>query len=344
MKTILLIFFASISLLLRSQTGGTTGFQLLDLSFNARSMALAGDFISVMDNDINMGVSNPSLLNPEMDKVISFNSAFQAGGINYGMLSYGKTTKNIGTLAGYIKYVNYGRMQRTNIAGINEGTFRPIELIVGGAIGKQINERLSLGANLNFLYSQLETYNAFGASVDFAGTYYNKDKEFLVTLLAKNVGYQFKSYVDGNRALLPTEIQMAVSYKLKHAPFRFSLLAHHLNKWDITYDDPNLQPTIDPLTGDTIPVKRAGFFEKLANHFTYQLEVIVTKNIDLRIGFDYYRRKELALEQRSGLAGFSFGAGFHFSKFSLDYGFVIYSRAGFNNVITLSTNLSKWKK
>ncbi len=343
MKTTLLLFFSSISILLHSQTGGTKGFQLLDLSFNARSISLAGDFISVMDNDINMGISNPSLLNPEMNKVISFNSSFQAGNINYGMLSYGKNTKKIGTLAGYIKYVNYGKMQRTSVAGVNEGTFRPVELIVGGAIGKQINERLSVGANINLLYSQLETYNAFGGSLDFAGTYYNKDKEFLVTILAKNIGYQFKSYLNDSRDLLPTEIQMAVSYKLKHAPFRFSILAHNLNKWDITYNDPNLKPTIDPLTGDTIPVKTSSFFEKLANHFTYQLEILISKNIDLRVGFDYNRRKELALAERSGMAGFSFGAGFHFAKFSLDYGFVIFSRSGFNNAITLSTNLSKWK-
>ncbi len=343
MKTFLLSILILTSSIGLGQTGGTTSFQLLDLSYNARSAGLGGDFISIMDRDINMGVSNPSLLNPEMHKVMSFSSSFLAGRTNYGMLSYGINTKNIGTLAAYIKYVNYGKMQRTNIAGVNEGTFRPIELILGGAIGKQINERLSIGADINFLYSQLEIYNAFGASVDFAGTYYNKDKEFLVTLLAKNIGYEFKSYVKGNKSLLPIELQMATSYKLKHAPFRMSLLAHHLNKWDITYQDPNLKPTVDPLTGDTIPVKRAGFFEKLANHFTYQLEVIVSKNINIRVGFDYYRRKELALASRPGIAGFSFGTGFHFSKFSLDYGFVIYSRAGYNHMITLSTNLSKWK-
>lgn len=343
MKTLLLIYISILGFFSFSQTGGTTSFQLLDLSYNARSAGLAGDFISVMDNDINMGISNPSLLNPEMNKVMSFSSSLLASRINYGMLSYGISTKNIGTIGTYIKYVNYGKMQRTNIAGINEGTFRPIELIVGGAIGKQINQRLSVGANINLLYSQIETYNAFGASVDFAGTYYNKDKEFLVTLLAKNIGYEFNSYVTDSKSLLPVEIQLASSYKLKHAPFRISLLAHHLNKWDITYNDPNLKPTTDPLTGDSIPVPTTGFFGKLAHHFTYQLEVLVTKNIDLRVGFDYHRRKELALEQRPGISGFSFGAGFHFSKFSLDYGFVVYSRAGYNNMITLSTNLSKWK-
>ena len=343
MKTIFFLLTFSICNHSYAQTGGFNSFQLLDLSFNARSSGLGGDFISVLDKDVNLGVSNPSLLNPEMNKVLSFNTAFLAGRINYGMLSYGIHTKKAGTIAPYIKYVNYGEFQRTSIAGENEGTFTPVEMIVGGAIGKAVNKRISLGANVNFLYSQLETYNAIGASLDFAGTFYNKEEEFLFTVIAKNIGYQLTTYTEDIRAPLPAEIQMAVSYKLKHAPFRFSLLGHHLNNWDITYIDPNLKATTDPLTGLTIPAKNVGFFTKLAHHFTYQLEILIGKNIEIRAAYDFHRRKELALEERSGISGFSFGAGFIFNKFSLDYGFVIYSRAGYNNVITLSTNFSKWK-
>ncbi len=344
MKTFLLLITLTLGLFSFGQTGGTSAYGLLDLSYSARSVGLAGDFISVMDNDINMGVANPSLLNDKMQKDISFSTSFLSGGINYGTLAYGFGTKKLGTVAGYIKYVSYGKMTRTNEAGIAEGTFSPIDMIIGGSIGKQINKRLSVGANLNVLYSQLETYSSFGASVDFAGTFYNEEENFLITILAKNIGYQFKAYNEKNRDLLPVEVQMASSYKLKHAPFRFTLLAHHLTTWDITYSNPNDKPTTDPLTGELVPVETAGFFEKFAQHLTYQLEVLVSKNIDLRAGFDYHRRKELALSQRPGLAGFAFGLGLHFNKFSLDYGFTVYSRAGFNNMITLSTDLGKWKK
>lgn len=344
MKTYLLLIFSIWSTISTAQTGGTATFPMLDLSFNARSAALAGDFISVYDEDINIGISNPSLINDEMSNMGSFSTALLSGGVNYGMFSYGLNTDRFGTIASHIKYVGYGKFERTNEAGISEGSFRPFEMIAGAGIGKTLNPRLSLGANLNFLYSQLETYSSFGASLDFSGAYYNPDKEFLVTVLAKNVGYQIKGYTSSTRSPLPIEIQAATSYKLKHAPFRMSLLAHHLNKWDITYSDPNAVPSIDALTGDTIPVPRAGFIEKLANHFTYQVEILVSKNIELRAGFDYHKRKELALEKRSGISGFSFGAGLLFNKFRLDYAFVVYSRAGFNNMLTLSTNFSTWKK
>lgn len=345
MKTTLLAFFLSISLLSFSQTGGESAFPFLDLNYNARSAGLGGDFISVKDQDINMGISNPSLLNSEMEKSLGFNQSILAGGINYGMVNYGFNLKEYGTMSAYIKYVSYGKFQRTNINGTSEGTFSPFEMVIGSGFGRQLNPRISVGGNVNFIYSQLETYSSFGASIDLAGTYYNEEKEFLITALVKNAGVQFNAYAENNnRAPLLTEFQMALSYKLAHAPFRFSLLAHHLNTWDLTYNDPNLEPTKDPLTGETIPVPTSGFMEKLARHFTYQVETLISKNIHFRFGFDYQRRKELRLVQRPGMAGFSLGLGLYFNKFSLDYGFTVYSRAGFNNTITFTTNLSKWRK
>lgn len=345
MKTFLLVVTCLISLNSFTQTGGTSAFPFLDIVYNARAAGLGGDFISVKDQDINMGIANPSLLNSSMVKSIGFNQALLAGGINYGMVNYGFNLKKIGTMSGYIKYVNYGKFDRTAVNGVNEGTFNPFEMIIGSGFGRQLNPRISIGANLNLIYSQLETYTSFGAGIDLAGTYYNEDKELLITAMVKNAGAQINAYAKNkNRAPLPTEFQMALSYKLAHAPFRFSILAHHLNDWNITYDDPNLVPTTDPLTGDSIPVPTISFIEKLAHHFTYQVETIVSKNIHVRLGFDYHRRKEMALEERPGAAGLSFGLGLYFNKFSLDYGFMVYSRAGYNNMITFSTNLSKWRK
>ena len=345
MKAKLLGLFIITSALVHSQTGGNTSFQLLGLHFNARSAGLGGNFISVKDKDINMGVANASLLNTKMNKDISFSSALLSGGINYGTLAYGYNLKDIAMMSSYIQYIAYGKMDRRTVTGEKEGTFSPFEMIAGSSIGRELNPRLSIGANLNFLYSQLETYSSFGASVNFSGTFHHEDKGVLVTVLAKNIGYQFKSYTNNkSRKPLPIDVQLATSYKLPHAPFRLSVLVHHLNKWDLTYNDPNLKPTTDPLTGEIIPVEKASWFEKFARHFTFQLETLIGEHFDLRVGFDYQRRKELALADRPGIAGLSFGAGLKLRKFSLDYGFVMYSRAGFNNMITFSTNLSTWKK
>jgi hypothetical protein len=109
-------------------------------------------------------------------------------------------------------------------------------------------------------------------------------------------------------------------------------------------DDPTAKPRIDPLTGDTIPVPVAGFGEKLARHFTFQTEVLISKNIHFRVAFDYHKRQEMKVVARPGFSGFSFGLGMYFKRFSLDYGFLIHSVAGYTNGFTLTTNLDKWKR
>jgi hypothetical protein len=326
------------------QTGGGTTFALLDLGYSARSNALGTDFITVKDQDVNLGVSNPSLYNSRMNKMAGFNQAFMAGGINYGMATYARRLDSISTLAGHLRYIDYGKMNRTDEAGNNLGTFSPSEYILGAGMGRQWNPQISVGANVNLIYSQLESYNSFGASVDLAGTFTSEKSNLLVTALVKNAGIQFKGYTQKNRAALPADFQLGVAHKLAHAPFRFSLLAHHLNKWDLTYVDPALQPTIDALTGDTIPVKFAGFGEKLAHHFTYQVELLISKSIQLRAAFDYHRRQELKLVQLPGVAGFSFGVGLQFKRITVDYGFSIFSKAGYSNSLSISSNLGTWKK
>ena len=153
------------------------------------------------------------MLNSSMNKTMSLSSSLLAGGINYGMAGYGYEVNKIGSMASYIKYISYGTFSRTAVNGTAEGTFSPFEMIAGTSLGREINPRMAVGTSINLLYSQLEVYSALGASVDFSGTYHNDDKGFLVTVLAKNIGYQFKSYVKGNKLeVLTVDNHTAAAY------------------------------------------------------------------------------------------------------------------------------------
>jgi hypothetical protein len=341
-KRVILLLLLPLSL--SAQTGGMNAFPFLDLGYNARGNALGGNFISVMDQDINLGVANPSLLNDRMGNTIGFNQALLAGGVNYGMLAYGKNFGDYGTGSAHLRYVAYGEMERTDVNGNVNGTFTAGDFILGAGFGHRLNPNISIGANLNFIWSQLEAFSAFGMSVDLAGTYLHESERTTVTAMIRNFGYQMTTYTDDTRAPLPAQAMMAVSHKLEHAPFRFSILAHHLNQWDLTYSDPSLQPTTDPLSGELIPVQVAGFGEKLARHFTYQVELIAGEVLHIRMAFDYHRRRSMLVEQRPGMGGFSFGTGLYFKRFSIDYGLMVFSSAGFSNMFTLTTNFDKWKK
>ncbi len=332
-----------ISTICFAQTGGQFSFAFIDLNYSARNAATAGTSISINTNDLNLAISNPSLLNDEMHKKITFNHAILSGGINYGMLAYAHHFKK-GTFDTYIKYCDYGEFTMTEANGQIIGDFRPFEYVFGIGYGKQLNPNISVGANLNLIGSNLETYSAYGASIDLVGTYMHTNKLFSISALFKNAGFKIKDYTSNDTGVLPADMQLAFSYKLAHAPFRFSMLIHHLNKWELGYNDPNALPTYDALTGDTIAVPTTGFIENLGRHFSFSTELTISKNIQLRFGLNYLKRQELKLDDRPGMSGFTMGAGFNFEKIRIDYAFVVYSRAGFNNLLSISTPLDKWRK
>lgn len=322
-----------------AQTGGLNSFQNLNAFYHARTIGLGGDLIAVKDGDINLGLSNPALINVKMMGRGSINQSVLSGGANTGSLAYGKTIKNYYSSLNF-RYISYGKMTRTDINGTELGTFSPGDFILGASAAKNINERLHIGAIVNLLYSQLDNYTAFGTSLTVGGAYTNDEKRLVVAGVVRNLGVTIKSYT-GMREPLPLSVEIGVSKKLEHAPFRFSITGQHLQRWDLSYVDPSAKNEIDPLTGDTIFVQRANFAEKVARHLRFQTELLFGPKFHLRIGFDYQRRKELAATNRPGLAGFSFGTGMYFKRFTLDYGWLIYSAAGYQHAIAITIPLGK---
>jgi hypothetical protein len=339
---ILIIFFVLLTTHFTiGQNGGEHTFQFLDLDFNARSVGLGGDFSVVKDDDINLAASNPSTISDKVDQQLSLNHALFPSGINYGQVAFGKHTK-YGNFVSHLRYVSYGKFKRTNELGIEEGTFTAGDYALGMGYGKTLNKYFTIGGNLNFIFSHLESYTSFGVSADVATMFYDENTQITATLIARSIGYQLKGYTSKNHEPLPLEILAGVSYKFHHAPFRISLTGHDLNRWDLSYNIPNAQPTIDILTGDTIPVPKASFVEKTFRHINFGVEIIPTDHFSIRLGYNYNRRKTFNIENRLSLGGFSAGVGFKIKKFAFDYGIGVYSVAGISNMITIKTNLNEW--
>lgn len=336
-----LLLFGSLSY---GQTGGQNTYQFLDLDFNARSLGLGGDFIALRDGDINLAVANPASISEEMDGNFALNHFIYPSGINYGQLAYGKTLEKYGTFTGHLRYVSYGKFTRTDPTGIEEGTFTAGDYALGVGYGKQLNKYFSVGANLNVIFSHLETYTSVGMGVDIASTFHDEESNITATIVARNIGTQFKGYTPDNREPLPLEVLAGISYKFHHAPFRLSLIGKDLTTWDLTYNDPTLVPTIDQLTGDTIPVPSASFVQKLAYHTNFGFELIPSDNLFFRIGFNYQQRNGLGIVDRKGASGFSFGFGLKTKKFEFNYGLAFYSAVGASNVFGITTNFSNWNR
>jgi hypothetical protein len=343
-KFSLIILFLSVYLNSFSQIGGSDTYQFLTLPNSARIAALGGNFLAIKDNDISLAIANPSLITDKMNGKLAVNYVKYFSDINYGFAAYAHSFKKLGTFIGSLQYINYGSFTYADATGQTSGTFKAGEYAFNIGWSKMLDSNFSLGSNLKIINSSFETYNSFGVAIDLAATYHNAAKRFTASLMLKNIGRQLSYYREDNKESLPFEIQLGISKKLGHAPFRFSLLLNHLEKWDLTYEDP-LNPSVktDPLTGEKIEKSDLSLFgDKLMRHIVAGVEFMPSESFNIRLGYNYQRRQEMKVESALSTVGFSWGFGFRVSRFYLSYANVIQHLSGSSHFFTIATNISEF--
>lgn len=327
----------------KAQTGGESVYKFLNLTSSARSAALGGNFMAVNDGDLSQALFNPSVISPDMDNKLALSFVDYFSDVNYGFASYANSFNKIGSYAATMQYISYGDFVYADQNGQVGGNFTASELAMVFGWGRALDSLFTIGANLKFIYSGYEEYTSYGLVVDIAGSYVNPKHRLIVSLTARNIGTQLKPFVSSNTESLPLEINLGMSQRLKHLPFRYSILLTNLQKWDLTYYDPNDPDNkVDPITGE--PVEQDGvsdFLDKAMRHVVFGGEFLPTKNLTLRFGYNYQRRQELGVSSKMGTVGFSWGIGLRISKFQLDYSRATYHLNGSPNYFTISTNLSE---
>jgi len=321
------------------QIGGDNTYEFLNLVPSARISALGGKMVPVRDNDLNLIFGNPALLNSSMDKQFSFSHVNYYADIDFGHVGYAKSIGNGQTLAVGMHYIGYGDFVERDFTGVETGAFNASEYSLNLSYARDLRDStLSIGATLKTIYSSLAEYNSFGMAADIGVNYFAVKPLMDFSLVLRNAGSQFKGYREGELEPLPFEIQLGVSKKLAKAPFRFSLVLHHLEKFDITYKDPSKDGQVDPLTGEPIEYKITTA-DKLLRHVVFGTELLLSKNFHVRAGYNFQRRKELGVESRLSTVGLSWGFGFRISKFHLSYGRAAYHLAGPSNHFTMAVNM-----
>lgn len=223
MKIHLLPLFIGLTacLNLHAQVGGQYTYSFLTLSPSARVSALGGSMIAVSDDDVNLAYANPSLLNADMHQQIGFSHGFLPAGIQYGYVSYGQhLSKMKATLHGGVQYVRYGDLDARNELNELEGSFKAAEYAIVAGIGYQAYDRLTLGANLKFITSNLASYTSSGLAADLAAAYNDTSGRTTISIVFKNLGSQLATYSPGDKEPLPFEVQLGLSRKLRYLPFR----------------------------------------------------------------------------------------------------------------------------
>jgi hypothetical protein len=330
-----LLFLTAISA--SAQIGSYGVYKFINLPVSSRTAALGGNLISVKDDDVSLAVQNPSLLNPTMNDKVALSYISYLADINFGSIVYAHNVDSIGTFSGGMQYISYGDFVKADEAGNKLGTFRAAEYNFFMGFSRQWKQ-FSYGGQLKFIYSQLEAYRSTGLAADIAGTYYNEKKRFTATIVFRNIGAQLKPYAD-TREPLPFEIQAGISYKPLHMPFRFSVIAHDLQKPDLSYINSNI-PLEKDLNGTVIP-QNILLVDKIARHLIIGAELIAGKVLKIQVGYNDQRRMELSIPGLRGATGFSFGMNINLGKYYIAYGKSFMHVAGSSDTFTFGVNIGQ---
>lgn len=324
MKKLIAIFLYCFSVWANAQTG-TNVYQFLNIPISARQAALGGDAVSVRDFDLNFAAINPALMNLDMDNRIALNYSSYLADTKLGSINYVKDLEAGHFISVNARVMDFGKMPRTDETGLVNGDFSAMDASVGVGYAFQFEENFTIGTNVNYITSKIDTYNSAAISASAGVTYHNERNKETLSLVFRNFGYQFQTY-NGVREKLPFRADIGYTRILPEFPLAFTVTYHDLQQFNIsqTYN----------INGQTV-----GFGRKLLDHFSGGIEIFPEQSFNLRMGYNVKRGNELAVLDQRSFAGLSFGFGIKISSFRFDYSHARYHNASNVNQIGLMLDL-----
>lgn len=345
-KLLILLFLLTIvsPVVSMAQIGGDGVFTFLGMPKSARVAAVGSNYLPVNDGDINLALSNPSLINEDMHNKVGLAFVDFYSDISTGFASYSRTFDKLGSFSGTIEFIDYGEFDRADYTGQRMGKFSAGEYAFNLGWGRALTPNYFIGANLKGVWANYDKYSSSGIAVDVAGSYVSDDERFVTSLIVANIGRQLKSFSGNEIEPMNFDIKLGIMRDLEHVPFKFFVLTKHLQTWDLRYDDPNdPEDKVDPITGEKEEDPALEVFaDNLLRHFTFGGEFSITENFHIRGGYNYQRRQELKVPSRVSTVGFSWGFGFKISKFHFSYGRSTYHLNGSPNYISMTTNMDNF--
>ena len=320
------------------QQAGSTTYDFLNLTNSARVAALGGNQVGMSIKDVSLVFHNPADLSDKLHQALTFNYVPYVSDIQMTYAGYAHHLNGIGTLGLSIHAVNYGNFDRADVNGTLNGTFVAAEYAVNLSYAKVLSSKLTAGLSLKPIISNMEQYNSFGLAADLGLLYRTENQLFSAGLTLKNIGSQLSTYNDTYEPL-PADLQIGISKKAAHAPFRFSLTAQDLFDLNMKYKVRDGDGNLIENEGNTNNI-----FDRTMRHLIVGLELVPSDNFYVAVGYNHRRRQELGLSEKMSTAGFSWGFGFRAYKFHFAYGSARYHLAGSSNHFSISSNLGNFKR
>lgn len=340
----LLLLCLSCQIATAQVAGGQRTMEFLRLPNAPRISSLGGINVANPDQDISFALQNPALMRPGLHNQLGLNYNAYYAGISIANLQYGYHAEKIKTSFVFgVQYLNYGNLVKTNELGNEEGSFRANEYAISLGASRQYGEHWRYGAALKWAHSSLYDKTASAVLADVGVNYYDTESLLDFGIVAKNMGFMAKKYNPNNSAEpLPFDLQLGISKRFAHLPLRLMATVHHLYEWDIRYDNPaDIESSTVFGTNDTTTKTKSHFADKLFRHFIFGAEVLLGKRLTVGVGYNHLHRGELAIQDKTGLAGFSFGLGINLNKFHIQYSRSYYHIAGATNEFGINMRLNK---
>ena len=270
-----------------------SAYNFLRLPVSAHAAALGGDNITIIDDDQMLIFSNPALLASVSDKTVSLSYMNYMAGTSMAGAAFNRVVKEKASWAVSAQYIGYGTMKQTGTDGTQLGEFSAKDIAVAGYFSYMLSERIVGGITAKFVTSYIGNYSSIGMGVDLGLNYYDPDHDWSVSLVGKNLGGQLKAY-DDEYDPMPIDIQLGVSKRFAHTPFRVSATLVDLNHWNY----------------------------KFTNHLVVGIDAALSESIWLGAGYNFRRANEMNIDDADGGgthgAGLSFGVGLNLQRFKLN--------------------------
>lgn len=292
-----------------------TGYNFLRLPVSAHAAALGGDNITLIEDDETFIFNNPALLASVSDKTVNLNYMNYMSGVNTASASFNRIVKEKASWAVSAQYVDYGKMKETDENNNQLGEFSAKDLSFAGYFSYILGKNFVGGISAKFVTSYIGDYNSIAMAVDLGINYYDPEREWSVSCVAKNLGGQLKAY-DEEFEKLPIDLQVGVSKRFEHTPFRVSATLVNLNHWDSGWK----------------------------NHAVIGADLLLSESLWLGAGYNFRRADEMKItnaeeEESSHGAGWSFGGGINLERLQLNVAYGKYHVSSSSLLLNLAYRL-----
>lgn len=293
MKRILLCLCVMCSVtLLDAQDAGTV-FQFLQLPVSSHAAALGGDNVSIAEDDAELSYHNPALLTNVSGHTLSLSYMNYLQRTNAMGAGYAMSVGERSMLGLKAQYLDFGTMKNTDPDGNVLGDFSAKDMLLMGTYSFDFSDRLTGGVSGKVIYSNYEQVYSLALGVDLGLNYYNPEKMFSLSVVARNLGGQVKSF-DETQESLPFNLLVGVSKDFAHAPVRLSLTLTDLHKWQAE---------------DFHNSSDNSWSALLLKHFIVGADIFPTSNMYVSLGYNFLLHSELKNHARRSFEGLAIGAG-----------------------------------